>query len=108
MPDPIPVLSQAAESVELEWTAGDDLNFMWWVEGVDWSGPYEAVVSDRAGAPLLTFSVTAVYDDTVTPPRTHFQLLNVDSTAVRANGWWSLTQTDINLTRFSGPARVRP
>lgn len=106
MPDPTPVLSQAAEQIELEWTAGDDLNFMWWIEDVDWSGDYEAVVT-VAGQVVLTLQVTAVYDDTVTPPKTHFQLINNDSTAVRSNGWWKMTDTAINLTRFSGPTRVK-
>lgn len=109
MPGAIPVLSQAAEDLALEWTDGDDLNFAWYVIDVDWSGVYTATMFDQPGGlMLLTFTVAATYEPLAAEgPRTLFEMSNVDSTAVRSNGWWTLVDTGLNVTRFCGPVTVR-
>lgn len=101
----LPVLSQNAIDLELQWYAGDPVSLSWVVLDVDWSGTYTAGVYNGASllaAPVITATYSAITGDTTFVAT----LSDAASDAVPAGLWaWKCRET-AGLTRFAGAVRV--
>lgn len=99
------ILSQVAQSLDLQWTANDPVSLSFVVQGADWSGTYLAQVRlgpDRSSGLLATLSVSAVY----AAPNTTFVLTLANSSGVPlSGGFWDLQQVG-GVTRLAGKVFV--
>ncbi len=103
----MPVLSQAAEELDLEWTRDDPVSLAFRVQGANWSGSYSApikAVQKESASTLATLTVTAIWvpiDPIDGKAYTDFTLSLANSTPVQVNAFWELQVTG-GVTRLEG------